>query len=335
MIARSQPKIEPAAWQHAQREAYARPGDLLAALGLSAADVGLSEAACADFAMRVPRPYAARMRHGDPRDPLLLQVLPVADELRQAAGFDADPVGDRRAERAPGLLHKYHGRALLITTGACAVHCRYCFRRAFPYSESVGSTRLDAALTALAALPDVDEVILSGGDPLSLRDERLAELVARLAAMPHLRRLRVHTRVPVMIPSRVTPALVDWLTRTRLTPVMVLHVNHAQEIDATLIEALRPLRAAGVSLLNQAVLLKGVNDSVAAQRALSERLLDAGVLPYYLHLLDRVQGAAHFLVPTRRARALVRELRALLPGYLVPRLVREETGAPSKTPLPP
>lgn len=335
MIARSQPKIEPAAWQHAQREAYARPADLLAVLGLSAADVGLSEAAAAGFAMRVPRPYAARMRHGDPRDPLLLQVLPVADELRRAAGFDDDPVGDRLAERAPGLLHKYHGRALLITTGACAVHCRYCFRRAFPYSESVGSTRLDAALKALAALPDVDEVILSGGDPLSLRDERLAELVERLAAMPHLRRLRVHTRVPVTIPSRVTPALVAWLTRTRLTPVMVLHVNHAQEIDATLIEALRPLRAAGVSLLNQAVLLKGVNDSVAAQRALSERLLDAGVLPYYLHLLDRVQGAAHFLVPTRRARALVRELRALLPGYLVPRLVREETGAPSKTPLPP
>lgn len=335
MIARSQPKIEPAAWQHAQREAYARPADLLAVLGLSAADVGLSEAAAAGFAMRVPRPYAARMRHGDPRDPLLLQVLPVADELRRAAGFDDDPVGDRRAERAPGLLHKYHGRALLITTGACAVHCRYCFRRAFPYSEAVGSTRLDAALKALAALPDVDEVILSGGDPLSLRDERLAELVDRLAAMPHLQRLRVHTRVPVTIPSRVTPALVDWLTRTRLTPVMVLHVNHAQEIDDTLIEALRPLRAAGVSLLNQAVLLKGVNDSVAAQRALSERLLDAGVLPYYLHLLDRVQGAAHFLVPTRRARALVRELRALLPGYLVPRLVREETGAPSKTPLPP
>lgn len=335
MIARSQPKIEPVAWQHAQREAYARPADLLAALGLSAADVGLSEAAAASFAMRVPRPYAARMRHGDPRDPLLLQVLPVADELRRTAGFDDDPVGDRRAERAPGLLHKYHGRALLITTGACAVHCRYCFRRAFPYSESVGNTRLDAALKALAALPDVDEVILSGGDPLSLRDERLTELVERLAAMPHLRRLRVHTRVPVTIPSRVTPALVDWLTRTRLTPVMVLHVNHAQEIDDTLIEALRPLRAAGVSLLNQAVLLKGVNDSVAAQRALSERLLDAGVLPYYLHVLDRVQGAAHFLVPTRRARALVRELRALLPGYLVPRLVREETGAPSKTPLPP
>lgn len=335
MIARSQPKIEPADWQHAQREAYARPADLLAALGLAAADVGLSEVAARDFPFRVPRPWASRIRPGDPRDPLLRQVLPVAAETASPPGFLADPVGDLAAERAPGLLHKYRGRALLLVTGACAIHCRYCFRREFPYSDSVGTTRLDAALDMLATLTDVDEVILSGGDPLSLRDDRLAALFTRLAAIPHLKRLRVHTRVPIAIPTRVTPALLDWLCGTRLAPVVVLHVNHAQEIDDAVIAALRPLREAGVPLLNQAVLLKGVNDDVAALQALSTRLFDAGVLPYYLHLLDRVHGAAHFLVSTRHARLLVRGLRESLPGYLVPRLVREEPGQPSKTPLAP
>ncbi len=335
MIARSQPKIEPADWQHAQRAAYARPLELLTALGLTAAEVGLSTAAAAEFSFRVPRPWAARIRPCDPQDPLLRQVLPVELEVRARAGFVADPVGDRAAERAPGLLHKYRGRALLLTTGACAIHCRYCFRREFPYGESVGTARLDAALDTLARQTDVDEVILSGGDPLSLRDDRLAALVARLAAMPHLRRLRVHTRVPVAIPSRVTPALLDWLCGTRLAPIVVLHVNHAQEIDEEVVRALRPLREAGVPLLNQAVLLKQVNDDADALRALSTRLFEAGVLPYYLHLLDRVQGASHFLVSTRRARTLLRELRETLPGYLVPKLVRELAGRPSKTPIAP
>lgn len=333
MIARSQPKIEPADWQHAQREAYARPADLLAALGLTAAEVGLSEAAAASFPLRVPRPFAARMRLGDAADPLLRQVLPITAETRRRAGFVADPVGDLAAERAPGLLHKYRGRALLLVTGACAIHCRYCFRREFPYSDSVGSARLDAALEVLAGLDDVDEVILSGGDPLSLRDDRLAALAERLAAMPRLRRIRVHTRLPITIPSRITPALIAWLTRGPLAPVVVLHVNHAQEIDDSVIEALLPLRAAGVPLLNQAVLLKGVNDSAEALRALSERLFEAGILPYYLHLLDRVQGAAHFNVAERRARALLDALRESLPGYLVPKLVREIAGQRSKTPL--
>jgi len=335
MIARSQPENEPADWQHAQRDAFTRPTDLLAMLGLPAAAVGLSDAAAAAFAFRVPRPWAARIRRGDPDDPLLRQVLPVAPEGRARAGFVTDPVGDRAAERAPGLLHKYRGRALLLVTGACAIHCRYCFRREFPYGESVGHARLDAALALLAAAPDVDEVILSGGDPLSLRDERLAELVTRLAAIPHLRRLRVHTRVPVTIPTRVTPALVDWLCGTRLSSVMVLHTNHAQEIDDEVAAALAPLRAAGVPLLNQAVLLKGINDDAQTLRELSTRLFEAGVLPYYLHLLDRVRGTTHFAVPLRRARQLGRELRDTLPGYLVPKLVREQAGRPSKTPLVP
>jgi EF-P beta-lysylation protein EpmB len=273
------------------------------------------------------------MRAGDPRDPLLRQVLPVVAETAVRGGYVDDPVGDLAAETAPGLLHKYRGRALLLVTGACAIHCRYCFRRAFPYGESVGSARLDAAVDALAAQPDIDEVILSGGDPLSLRDDRLATLARRLAAIPHLRRLRVHTRLPVTIPSRVTPSLIDWLTGTRLQPVMVVHVNHPQELDASVADGLAGLRSAGVPLLNQAVLLRGVNDDQASLTALSTRLFEVGVLPYYLHLLDRVRGAAHFAVSARRARALLAGLRATLPGYLVPKLVREIAGQPSKTPL--
>lgn len=333
MIARSQPKIETADWQHELRVAFSRPQELLAALGLEPAAVGLSEAAAADFPLRVPRPFVARMRPGDPTDPLLRQVLPVAAETRQQRGFVSDPVGDLAAEAQPGLLHKYRGRALLLVTGACAINCRYCFRRAFPYSDSVGTARLDAAVTALAGMPDIDEVILSGGDPLSLRDERLAALVERLAALPHLRRLRVHTRLPVTIPARITPALLDWLTGTRLQPIVVLHANHARELDASVAAALVPLRRAGVPLLNQAVLLRGVNDDAAALAELSTRLFECGVLPYYLHQLDRVRGAAHFDVPVRRARALLRTLRQSLPGYLVPKLVREIAGEASKTPL--
>ncbi len=335
MIARSDRKGQPEDWRRVQREAYARPAELLAALGLTAAAVGLSEAAAAAFPMRVPRPWAARIRRGDPHDPLLRQVLPVAAETRTHDGFVADPVGDRAAEQTPGLLQKYRGRALLLLTGACAIHCRYCFRREFPYSESVGEARLSAALEVLAANPGIDEVILSGGDPLSLSDERLRAVVARLAAIPHLRRLRLHTRAPVAIPTRVTPALVAALAETRLASVVVLHVNHAQEIDEEVVRALWPLRAAGIALLNQAVLLRGVNDDARTLCALSYRLFDAGILPYYLHLLDRVRGAAHFRVPIRRARALGRELRESLPGYLVPRIVREIAGEASKTPLAP
>lgn len=332
MIARSQLKIETADWQHELRVAYSRPHELLAALGLDAAAVGLSEQAASDFPLRVPRPFVARMRAGDPADPLLRQVLPVVDETRPRRGFVSDPVGDLAAETTPGLLHKYRGRALLLVTGACAINCRYCFRRAFPYSDSVGTARLDAAVDALAGMPDIDEIILSGGDPLSLRDDRLAALVERLATLPQLRRLRVHTRLPVTIPSRITPALLDWLTGTRLRPVVVLHVNHAQELDASVATALEPLRRAGVPLLNQAVLLRGVNDDAQVLAELSTRLFDCGVLPYYLHLLDRVQGAAHFNVPARHARALLRTLRHTLPGYLVPKLVREIAGEASKTP---
>jgi L-lysine 2,3-aminomutase len=271
------------------------------------------------------------MRFGDPHDPLLLQVLPRSLEATTHADTLLDPVGDRDAEVMPGLLHKYEGRVLLVLTGACAVHCRYCFRRDYPYAQSQATpARLAAALDWIAARNDVSEVILSGGDPLSLSDERLAGLVEQLDTISHLKRLRIHTRLPVVLPQRVDDALLEWLARSRLGRVMVLHINHAREIDESLARALAALRATGCQLLNQAVLLAGVNDSVAALAELSERLFECGVLPYYLHALDRARGVMHFEVSRERGLALMEALRARLPGYLVPRHVVEVAGAAAK-----
>jgi EF-P beta-lysylation protein EpmB len=276
------------------------------------------------------------MRPGDPDDPLLRQVLPLSEELSPAPGFDIDPVDDSAAELTPGVLQKYNGRALLVTTGACAVHCRYCFRRHFPYAEhQIRGESWQDALVYIAGDPSISEVILSGGDPLSVSDARLAEMLGDLAGIPHLRRLRIHTRLPIVLPSRVDEGLLEALATNLHQLVVVVHANHAQEIDGEVAAALERLRGARATVLNQAVLLAGVNDEAGALCELSETLFAAGVLPYYLHLLDRVSGAAHFAVDEERARRLVGEMTARLPGYLVPRLVREMAGAPSKVPLLP
>jgi len=323
----------PASWQLELADAVRDPAELLRLLEL---DPALASAgAAAAFPVRVPRGFVARMRKGDPADPLLRQVLASNAELAAVPGFTTDPVGDLPSRRHPGVLHKYRNRVLLITTGACGVHCRYCFRRHFPYAdESTHARNLHATLDYLRANPDVNEVILSGGDPLSLNDRQLSELVEALQAIPNIKRLRLHTRQPVVLPSRVDAALLDWLTACRLQKVVVLHVNHAQELDDSVAEACARLRAAGAILFNQAVLLRGVNDSVETLADLSETLFAMGVTPYYLNLLDRVQGAAHFEVAETEARELMRLLRTRLPGYLMPRLVRETAGAPAKTPVP-
>jgi EF-P beta-lysylation protein EpmB len=319
------------AWQQELARAISDPAELLAALHLDPAWLPAAQAAARLFPLRVPRGFVARMRRGDPRDPLLRQVLPLAEEHLAAPGFSTDPVGDLAAMASPGVLHKYQGRVLLTATGACAVHCRYCFRRHFPYTESsAGTDHWQAALDYLAQEPSLREVILSGGDPLTLSERRLAEFIRAAAGIAHLERLRIHTRLPVVLPERITPELVRTLSSTRLSTVVVIHANHANEIDDAVIDALAPMRAAGVTLLNQSVLLRDVNDSAGALVALSETLFAAGVLPYYLHLLDRVQGAAHFEVPEDEARALMQQLTSRLPGYLVPRLVREIAGAPAK-----
>jgi EF-P beta-lysylation protein EpmB len=332
MIAASASPDHSEAWQQALAAAVTDPAELVALLGLDPALIGPARQAAARFGLRVPRGFIGRMRRGDPDDPLLRQVLPLGAELAAAEGFTSDPVGDLASAAAPGVLHKYDGRALLVTTGACAVHCRYCFRREFPYGEHVGG-RGRTALAAIAADSSLREVILSGGDPLSLSTGRLAELSAALEAIPHLQRLRIHTRQPIVLPERVDAALLDWLGRQRLQTVIVIHANHAAELDAAVAAALAALAARGATLLNQSVLLAGVNDTIDALESLSERLFAVGVLPYYLHLLDRVRGAGHFEVPEARAIALVEALRHRLPGYLVPRLVREEPGAGSKTPV--
>jgi EF-P beta-lysylation protein EpmB len=271
------------------------------------------------------------MNRGDPRDPLLLQVLPRAAEADDVAGFTADPLEESARLPAPGLVRKYAGRALVLVTGGCAVNCRYCFRREFPYTES-GATRagVDAALDHVAADPSVAEVILSGGDPLLVDDERLGEIVARIDAIPHVRRLRIHTRLPIVLPARVSAGLVRVLAASRTARVIVVHANHAAELDDSVAAAIRRLAATPATILNQSVLLAGVNDSAAALAALSERLVEVGIVPYYLHLLDRVRGAAHFEVEEPRARQLHRALRDTLPGYAVPRLVREVPGEPGK-----
>jgi len=331
MVARSPSLAEPEDWVTALRESYTCPEQLLAEKGVDPAAAGLAAEAGQRFGFRVPRSFVARMIPGDPDDPLLRQVLPRVEELLEAADFVADPVGDLLAQRSPALLHKYQGRCLLMLTGGCAINCRYCFRREFPYGDAVGTARLDAALALVQADLSLTEIILSGGDPLLWDDTRLDALIERLLGIPQLTRLRLHTRLPVVLPSRVTAALCERLARSRLACVVVLHANHPQELDAAVAEACARLREQGVTLLNQAVLLRGVNDDADALVGLSERLFAMGVLPYYLHFLDRVRGASHFEVPEARALALYQELHARLPGYLLPRLAREEAGAPGKT----
>jgi EF-P beta-lysylation protein EpmB len=319
-------------WQHVLRQAFTRPADLLEFLELDPGLPVLDFERLKDFPLRVPRGFAARMRKGDPADPLFLQVWPQRAEGLDVPGYAIDAVGDLDRLRDGGVIHKYQGRVLLVTTGACAVHCRYCFRRHFPYSDALAARdHWREALATIAAETSIEEVILSGGDPLSLSDDKLAELADGLEAIPHVRRLRLHTRQPIVLPERVDDRLLEWMARGRLHKVVVVHVNHANELDAQVGAALSRLRGLAIPLLNQSVLLKGVNDTVEALSALSRQLFDFGVLPYYLHSLDRVQGAAHFEVQGDPAMTLMRALAARLPGYLVPRLVKEDAGAPAKT----
>lgn len=320
-------------WRQLWREAVTEPEELLALVGLQHLAAHLP-AADAGFALRVPRGFVARMRHGDAHDPLLLQVLPQLAELEEVEGFVPDAVGDMAARASQGLLHKYHGRALLIASGSCAINCRYCFRRHFPYGEEMAAAgQWRRALEHLHADHSISELILSGGDPLSLATSKLHELTRGLAELPHVTRLRIHTRLPVVLPERIDDAFIDWLEGLPLQKVVVLHANHASEFDASVDTACARMRTAGATVLNQSVLLRGINDAPETLAALSERLFAAGVLPYYLHQLDRVGGAAHFEVDDATALALIETIRARLPGYLVPRLVREVGGAPAKRPL--
>jgi EF-P beta-lysylation protein EpmB len=320
-------------WQTQLRDTIGSAQQLLDMLNLTADQVGFSEQASKDFPLKLPVAFARRMRVGDPADPLLRQVLASNEETQTVPGYLRDPVGETgSANPEPGIIHKYRGRALLLVTSACAINCRYCFRRHFPYEENQNS-RLQwrETLAYIGNDQSIQEVILSGGDPLVANDRLLRELCTRIAAFPHVRRLRIHSRLPIVLPDRVTPGLLDAIVQPRLQTVVVVHSNHANEIDTGVHDAVCAMRERGVTVLNQAVLLKGVNDSVDALVNLSESLFAAGILPYYLHLLDKVEGAAHFDLSEVRAKQLMVEVAARLPGYLVPRLVREEAGASAKT----
>ena len=285
------------------------------------------------FPLRVPRAFAARMQPGNPHDPLLRQVLTSQEEFIAAPGFSTDPL-DEQSSVVPGLLHKYRNRALLLVKGGCAVNCRYCFRRHFPYADNQGNKRnWQGALDYIAEHPELDEIIFSGGDPLMAKDHELDWLLAQLEAIPHIKRLRIHSRLPIVIPARITDTLSARFARSSLQILLVNHINHAQEIGDDFRHAMAQLRQANVTLLNQSVLLRGVNDNAQTLADLSNALFDAGVMPYYLHVLDKVQGAAHFMVSDDEARMIMRELLTLVSGYMVPKLAREIGGEPSKTPL--
>lgn len=332
MIPQSNAAVIFADWQQELANAISDPTELLRLLGLEKQLATLDTALLKNFPVRVTQSYLNKMQFADATDPLLRQVFPLSDEGLPAEGFSLDPVGDHQALSAPGVLQKYQGRALLLTTGACAIHCRYCFRRHFPYSDSNPlASQWPQTLASLKADTSLIEVIFSGGDPLVLSDQKLAAMITDLDKIPHLKRLRIHTRLPLVLPKRITQKLLSTLSESRLQVVMVIHANHGNEIDNETAEVLAKLRAAGCQLFNQAVLLRGVNDNAQALIALSERLSDVQVIPYYLHLLDKVQGAQHFDVPQSRGEALIAEIRAALPGYLVPRLVREIAGEASKT----
>ncbi len=324
----------PTTWSQELADAIRDPDVLIDRLGLPDSLRDGARRAAKLFPLFVTDSFMRRMRPADPRDPLLLQVLPLGAEINSPSDFSADPLGEASAHRAPGLLQKYSGRALMISTGACAIHCRYCFRRSFPYGDE--PRRLadwEPALHHLRADPSIHEIILSGGDPLMLSDARLSEMVARLDQIPHLDRLRIHTRLPIVLPSRITERLVELLRSTRMTPIVVVHANHPAEIAGDCRDVLRLLVTSGLTVLNQSVLLAGINDAVEPLAELSLRLVNVGVIPYYLHQLDRVTGTAHFEVPVARGLELIEELRARLPGYAVPQYVRELPGEQHKLPL--
>lgn len=323
-------------WQTDLSQCITSVDDLLTELEIDNLQLTTCQQAATQFALRVPRPFAQRIKKGDPNDPLLAQVLPVKAEMQLDPAYSADPLDESSHNPIAGIVHKYRHRLLLIVSPACAINCRYCFRRHFPYEENRQSKeQWQQALDYISSNTEINEVIFSGGDPLAANDRFLGWLTEQIAAIPHIKRLRIHSRLPVVIPSRVDETFLHWATASRLKPIMVLHINHSNEIDNDVAAAIERLLAAGIQVLNQTVLLKGVNDSAATLAALSERLFDCAVTPYYLHLLDPVQGASHFDITPERASQIYRDLQNTLPGFLLPKLVREIPGERSKTIISP
>jgi EF-P beta-lysylation protein EpmB len=319
-------------WQQQLTDAITDPLVLLKRLKLDESLLPAATIAAKQFPLRVPHAFVDLMQIGDSNDPLLRQVLPLQEELISVAGYSTDPIKEL-AYTNKGIIHKYRGRVLLLVTGHCAINCRYCFRRHFPYEENrLSRDQWLDTIKIIAADTSIEEVIYSGGDPLASNDKQLAWLTQQIAAIPHIKRLRIHSRLPVVIPERINDECLSWLSNHRLDTAFVLHINHANEISPALIGAITHLRNAGIIVLNQTVLLKNINDSVGTLKDLSDQLFAAGVLPYYLHLFDPVSGAAHFDVSLKEAKQLHQEMLACLPGYLVPKLVKDIEGEASKIP---
>ncbi len=328
--------INPSSWQQILANAVTTPKELSLRLQLPDNLLEGMLSAHTEFAIRAPEPYLELIEPGNIHDPLLLQILPRGDEMIQAPGFIKDPLAEEQANSHRGVIHKYHGRLLLIISGGCAINCRYCFRRHFPYQDNqLGKDQWQQALGYIRQDPSITEIIFSGGDPLATSDQRLTTMITDLEQIPHLKRLRIHSRLPAVIPQRITDQLTEALNSSHLDTVLVTHINHANEISPLLADAIKRLKQSSVTLLNQSVLLKGVNDNLNSLSTLSEKLFEIGVLPYYLHLLDPVAGASHFDIKEEDARKLVGQLCDSLPGYLVPKLVKEIAGASAKVPLTP
>lgn len=322
-------------WQIALRNSITDLKTLADLLQLNISDLPLAQAAGKDFSLKIPRAWIQKINPADPYDPLLLQILPSGAELKPVAGFEVDALQEAKVSPVPGLLHKYRSRVLWITSGSCAINCRYCFRRHFPYAEhKQAQSAGQKALDYIASKPEINEVIFSGGEPLIMPDQVLSKLVTKLAEIPHIKTLRIHTRMPVFIPERLDQDFLRWFVSDRFKSVLVVHVNHPNEIDAVFAKKMQTLRKKGVILFNQSVLLKGVNDHALVLKNLSDRLFfECGIQPYYLNFLDKIKGVAHFAVTEKQARAIYQELLGLLPGYLVPKLVVEIPGRTSKVPL--
>jgi EF-P beta-lysylation protein EpmB len=319
-------------WSQHLSQAITSLPKLINHLGLPESLIEQGTEADQSFKLLVPRPYLSRIEYGNPNDPLLLQILPSATEMQKVLGYNKDPLEEADHSPQKAIVHKYKRRLLVITTGTCAVNCRYCFRRHFPYGDNqLAQAEWQSVMEYLQVHPEVNEVILSGGDPLMMKDALLADKVRQIEALPQVKRLRIHSRLPVVIPARVTDDMIDWIRASRLDIVMVWHINHANEVDEELAQAALKLKQAGVTLLNQGVLLKGINDSVEAQVNLSEAVFSAGILPYYMFTLDPVEGAAHFDISVEDAQKLMGKVAAELPGYLVPKLAKEIPGKASKT----
>ncbi|MBT3566619.1 MAG: EF-P beta-lysylation protein EpmB [Porticoccus sp.] len=338
MITRSIASVDSLTWQEQLAESIRDPKKLLEWLEFDQKIIdsllGGATEASNDFSLRAPKAYLKRITKGDPNDPLLKQILPSKEEMYAIPGYTTDPLEETEANLVPGLIHKYPGRVLLVVSTNCAINCRYCFRRSFPYQENKpGRGEWEQALAYIRNNTSITEVIFSGGDPLAASDKQLRWLTNEISKIPHIQRLRVHTRLPIVIPDRITDDCIEWLTSSRLLTSLVIHSNHPKELDVSVAAALNRLSQAGVILLNQTVLLAGINDSIEVLQELSERLFQMKVLPYYLHQLDKVKGAAHFEVNDATAKALILKLTSRLPGYLVPKLVREIPGMPSKVPL--